>query len=378
MGFVFAAGTIEFVNASAPGISGDILNEPFWVKAATCDASNLTLTVGLGSADFGGGTRVVKLVDSTVLQASPSINTDYYLYMDSAGTFTVTTSATPVAGTVRLAKITTGNPITTAPVRADLRGQLPIPAVLATTAAEIAFETATRAVGNAAKAAPANHDHGVLGQANAFTVEQTVLDLKVSGIGGATSASRYVGATSGAAPASGAFLLGDYAIDQTGVIWICTTAGTPGTWTKVGTLSNNTPLLLASAGVAGTGAAGSRDDHKHPWTGLGVLANAQTWAGDPQTFSGAIIVTGATKARGGVTNDSGGSDLQLSGASGQNVRVISGQSMTGYTGPSRDQGPMQHVIGWKDGTNGQQARTIFTAQTRNDAYAQEGDILFNG
>jgi hypothetical protein len=55
-----------------------------------------------------------------------------------------------------------------------------------------------------------------------------------SGLPGATAASRYVGGTASGAPASGTFLVGDYAIDESGAIWICTVAGSPGTWTQVG------------------------------------------------------------------------------------------------------------------------------------------------
>jgi hypothetical protein len=54
-----------------------------------------------------------------------------------------------------------------------------------------------------------------------------------SGLTGATAASRYVGATTSGAPASGAFVVGDFVIDQTAKIWVCTTAGSPGTWTQI-------------------------------------------------------------------------------------------------------------------------------------------------
>lgn len=54
--------------------------------------------------------------------------------------------------------------------------------------------------------------------------------VSASGITGATAASRYAGATASGSPASGTFAAGDYVIDQTGAIWICTVAGTPGTW----------------------------------------------------------------------------------------------------------------------------------------------------
>jgi hypothetical protein len=58
-----------------------------------------------------------------------------------------------------------------------------------------------------------------------------------SGLTGATAASRYAGATASGAPASGTFLLGDWTIDQTGAIHVCSTAGTAGSgavFTRVG------------------------------------------------------------------------------------------------------------------------------------------------
>ena len=57
--------------------------------------------------------------------------------------------------------------------------------------------------------------------------------VSASGLTGATAASRYVGATSSGAPASGTFVVGDFVIDQTAKIWVCTTAGSPGTWTQI-------------------------------------------------------------------------------------------------------------------------------------------------
>lgn len=49
---------------------------------------------------------------------------------------------------------------------------------------------------------------------------------------GATAATRYVGGTASGAPASGTFLVGDFVVSQTGRLFICTVAGTPGTWTE--------------------------------------------------------------------------------------------------------------------------------------------------
>lgn len=55
-----------------------------------------------------------------------------------------------------------------------------------------------------------------------------------TGLTGATQASRYVGATASGAPTTGTFLVGDYAIDRSGLMWICTVAGSPGTWVSSG------------------------------------------------------------------------------------------------------------------------------------------------
>jgi hypothetical protein len=57
-------------------------------------------------------------------------------------------------------------------------------------------------------------------------------DVSVSGLTGATAPSRYVGGTTLGAPSSGTFAVGDFVIDQSGAVWICTFAGTPGTWTR--------------------------------------------------------------------------------------------------------------------------------------------------
>ena len=71
--------------------------------------------------------------------------------------------------------------------------------------------------------------------------------LTATGVGNATSATRYVGGTVNGAPTSGTFAVGDFIIDLTGTIWVCTTAGTPGTWTT--TISSHLSLRSASATV---------------------------------------------------------------------------------------------------------------------------------
>lgn len=79
--------------------------------------------------------------------------------------------------------------------------------------------------------------------------------LSTTGLTGAVAASRYVGATASGAPASGTFAVGDFVIGQDGSLWICTTAGTPGTWAQpaAGSLASGAltdAMVNASAAIA--------------------------------------------------------------------------------------------------------------------------------
>lgn len=106
-----------------------------------------------------------------------------------------------------------------------------------------------------------------------------------TGLTGATAAARWVGATTTGSPASGTFSVGDWITTQDGKIFICTVAGTPGTWVQpapaltFGSAGDIQPL----GGSAAAGASGKVADaqHVHPTTG------AQTWP-SLQTFSGGI------------------------------------------------------------------------------------------
>lgn len=75
-------------------------------------------------------------------------------------------------------------------------------------------------------------------------------------LAGATAATRYVGGTASGSPASGTFHVGDFVIDQSGFTWVCTVAGSPGTWVSgqsSGGVSNATATAIASGtgGVSG-------------------------------------------------------------------------------------------------------------------------------
>lgn len=73
------------------------------------------------------------------------------------------------------------------------------------------------------------------------------LAVATGGLTGATQATRYVGATASGAPASGTFAIGDFVVDRTGYVWICVTAGTPGTWTNA--TKSRLQLAQSAAGI---------------------------------------------------------------------------------------------------------------------------------
>jgi len=108
-------------------------------------------------------------------------------------------------------------------------------------------------------------------------------DFKPSGLTGATQASRYVGATTSGAPASGSFVVGDFIVDQSGFVWICTSAGTPGTWTLAGfhnPMTTTGDLIVGgSSGTPSRLAASSTTGQVLTSNGAGVAPTYQTPTG---------------------------------------------------------------------------------------------------
>lgn len=106
------------------------------------------------------------------------------------------------------------------------------------------------------------------------------------GLTGAVAPTRYVGATSTAtAPTSGTFVAGDFVIDSARHIWVCSAAGTPGTW-----ISWTKALDTRVVAQEGNG--------NHVWTTSGDLAN---------NFNAFVIGWTAGSGNAGIaTVDSGG------------------------------------------------------------------------
>jgi hypothetical protein len=62
---------------------------------------------------------------------------------------------------------------------------------------------------------------------------RTAPAFATTGLTGAVAATRFVGGTTSGAPTTGTFAVGDFVIAQNASIWICISAGTPGTWSQV-------------------------------------------------------------------------------------------------------------------------------------------------
>jgi hypothetical protein len=88
------------------------------------------------------------------------------------------------------------------------------------------------------------------GTTASFSGEVGSTDFAPTGLTGATAASRYVGGTTNGAPTSGTFAVGDIVVDQTATIWVCTVAGTPGTWNPT---TDGDIVLRSASGTAGNG-----------------------------------------------------------------------------------------------------------------------------
>jgi len=126
---------------------------------------------------------------------------------------------------------------------------------------------------------------------------------------GASATSGYVGGTTHGAPVSGTFSAGDFIIDQTGFLWICTAAGTPGTWLKAGTsLDTNAADIqpLGPSAVAGSIGKAADAGHVHPAnTNFAYLNQANTFTLLQTMNQGLVVKNGLTLSTGDLSVSSG-------------------------------------------------------------------------
>ena len=95
--------------------------------------------------------------------------------------------------------------------------------------------------------------------------------VAASGVGAAITPTRYVGGVSGASPATGTFITGDFVLDVTlATVWICTAGGSPGTWVQV---TAGSGAVSSVFGRTGTVVATSGDYTVGQVTGAAPLAS---------------------------------------------------------------------------------------------------------
>lgn len=111
--------------------------------------------------------------------------------------------------------------------------------------------------GSSASSARADHKHARESVATLVSDLTPGLLGKPLALTGAVAATRFVGGTTSGAPTTGTFAVGDFVIDQTGLVWICTALGTPGTWGSApvdsGAWTSFTPSWAASGSAPAIG-----------------------------------------------------------------------------------------------------------------------------
>lgn len=179
---------------------------------------------------------------------------------------------------------------------------------------------------------------------------------------GATAASGYVGGHSGP-PVSGTFAAGDYVADGTnGALWMCTGAGTPGTWQGVG------QSLISSQT-------------------LGAAASSVTFSSIPQVFRH-LMLTVTARSAAATTNDN--VLYRLNADTGANYyrgdwSVVSGASGTvGFNVSNATSGIMTPIYGTTVAdSRASGSGVIFLPDYTNTTYvkttiAMGGDIIGTG
>lgn len=130
--------------------------------------------------------------------------------------------------------------------------------------------------------------------------------MSATGITGATTGNaRAVGGNASGAPTSGTFAVGDYVINNDGSVWVCTVAGSPGTWVETGSLGNKVTSVYGRTGAV-VAVAGD-------YTAAEVTNAADKSSASVQSFAGGVVSTSASNGVGYATG-SGGTGTVVSSA----------------------------------------------------------------
>ncbi|MFN2466143.1 MAG: hypothetical protein ABR598_07755 [Candidatus Dormibacteria bacterium] len=238
----------------------------------------------------------------------------------------------------------------------------------------------TQAFGDAAAAGAAttpsrsDHKHGM-------PADPTGKPLALTG---AVTATRYAGGTADIAPTTGTFAIGDFVISQTGKIWVCTAAGTPGTWVQVGVaVSFASPTIaLGTAAAAGAAATAVRSDATI--VAFDVTAPTTSALGDAAAVGTATVAARrdhvhGREALGGAPTSSAVGDAAAAGAGTTSARVdhVHGREAFGITATASAVGDTQApgtatTPSRSDHKHAREAFGVVTAQTTMGAASATG------
>jgi hypothetical protein len=212
--------------------------------------------------------------------------------------------------------------------------------------------------------------------------------LAAAGIPGATAGARLVGGTTGGAPVSGTFAAGDVNVDQTGLLWVCTVAGTPGTWVNVSaTAGVSLAQVMAAAQSGGMTALGYVGAMASPalanttspgtkWTsgavfgelifvtpsvGVNGYVTIAPWNGNASLTGTYVALYNSSGTRLGIT-----ADLSAQATNGRGIRV----AVTGWTATPAD-GKIYVLYTNATGVSGA-GPDFLTAQVGNSGYPEGG------
>lgn len=113
---------------------------------------------------------------------------------------------------------------------------------------------------------------------------------------GATQSARFVGATTSGAPASGTFSVGDFVIAQNGHVFVCTVAGSPGTWADAGASAGLSSLDSLTGAVTLVAGSGVTITDNSPSAGNITIAATGSGGSGALTLLYDYTVTGSVKA----------------------------------------------------------------------------------
>ncbi len=160
--------------------------------------------------------------------------------------------------------------------------------------------------------------------------------VATTGLTGAVTPARFVGGTTAGAPTTGTFQANDYVTSTDGNVYICTVAGTPGTWVTVGTPATLTALAADSPTVGEFVPRRDRITSATVTMTSGTLVLTYWTADKTEAINTVTVATGNTAAgltptlcRMGIYSVAGNGDLTLL-ASTANDTALFGSTATAY------------------------------------------------